>query len=56
ERQLRRALPRPVPELSRELWIVTHTDLKATARVRAFFEVVGDGIASDRALIEGMAQ
>ena len=56
ERQLRRALPRPVPELSRELWIVTHTDLKATARVRAFFEVVGDGIASDRALIEGMAE
>jgi DNA-binding transcriptional LysR family regulator len=55
EPQLRRALPRPVPELARELWIVTHTDLKATARVRAFFEVVGDGIAADKALIEGEA-
>jgi hypothetical protein len=52
---LRRALAKPVPELSRELWIVTHTDLKATARVRAFFEVVGEGIAADKALIEGMA-
>jgi DNA-binding transcriptional LysR family regulator len=55
EPQLRRALAKPVPELSRELWIVTHTDLKATARVRAFFEVVGEGIAADKALIEGMA-
>ena len=55
EPQLRRALPRPLPELSRELWIVTHADLKATARVRAFFEVVGDGIAADRSLIEGIA-
>ncbi len=53
EPQLRRALARPVPELSRELWIVTHADLKATARVRAFFGVVGDGLAADRALIEG---
>ena len=56
EPELRRALPSPVPELSRELWIVTHADLKGTARVRAFFEVVGDGIAADRSLIEGMAR
>lgn len=55
EPQLRRALAKPVPDLSRELWIATHTDLKATARVRAFFEVVGEGIAADKALIEGTA-
>jgi DNA-binding transcriptional LysR family regulator len=55
EPQLRRALARPVPELSRELWIVSHADLKATARVRAFFEVVGEGIAADKSLIEGLA-
>jgi hypothetical protein len=44
-----------VPELARELWIVTHTDLKRTARVRAFFDMVGDGLAADRALFEGRA-
>lgn len=48
-----RALPTPVPELTRELWIVTHADLKRTARVRAFFDVVGDGLAAERALFEG---
>ena len=38
-----------------ELWIVTHADLKRTARVRAFFGVVGDGLAAERALFEGRA-
>ena len=51
--RLARALPDPVPELARELWIVTHSDLKRTARVRAFFDVVGAGLAADRALFEG---
>jgi len=53
EPELIRALPVPVPDLTRELWIVTHADLKRTARVRAFFEVVGDGLAAERALFEG---
>lgn len=48
-----RALPVPVPDLTREMWIVTHADLKRTARVRAFFEVVGGGLAAERALFEG---
>ncbi|HYC05791.1 MAG TPA: LysR family transcriptional regulator [Azospirillaceae bacterium] len=34
----------PVPELSRELWMITHQDLKATARVRAFMDLVGEGL------------
>jgi DNA-binding transcriptional LysR family regulator len=50
---LARALPDPVPELAGELWIVTHSDLKRTARVRAFFDIVGEAIASERALFEG---
>jgi len=50
--ELRRALP-PIPALARELWIVTHTDLKRTARVRAFFDVVGNGLAAERTLLEG---
>ena len=50
---LARALSDPVPELARELWVVTHTDLKRTARVRAFFDVVGGGLAAERPLFEG---
>jgi DNA-binding transcriptional LysR family regulator len=48
-----RALGDPVPELSGELWIVTHHDLKGTARVRAFFDIVGDGLGRQRGLFEG---
>lgn len=48
-----RATPEPVPDLEGELWIVAHADLKSTARVRAFFDVVGDGLARERALFEG---
>jgi hypothetical protein len=50
-----RALREPWPALARELWIVTHADLKRTARVRAFFGVVGDDLAAERALFEGRA-
>ena len=53
EPRLVRALSAPVPELTGELWIVTHVDLKGTARVRAFFDVVGDGLARERSLFEG---
>lgn len=31
-------------DLSTEMWIVTHRSLKDTARVRAFMEIVGDGV------------
>lgn len=48
-----RAMPDPVPNLEGELWIVAHADLKNTARVRAFFDVVGDGLSRERALFEG---
>jgi len=48
-----RALETPVPELTRELWIVTHQDLKKTARVRAFFEIVGEGLAEQQVLFGG---
>lgn len=51
--RLVRARPEPLPEAAGELWIVTHADLKATARIQAVFEVVGSGLASQRALFEG---
>lgn len=50
---LRRAIAAPIPELMRELWIVTHRELRHTARIRAFFDVVGDGLAAERALFAG---
>ena len=50
---LARALPEPVPDLARELWIVTHADLRRTARVRAFFDVVGEALARQRDTLEG---
>lgn len=45
----------PVPAVAGELWIVTHTELRDTARVRAFLEMVGIGLSSMRDLIEGRA-
>lgn len=50
---LRRAFANPLQELTREIWIVTHRDLKDTARIRAFFEIVGDGILAEKALFTG---
>jgi molybdate transport repressor ModE-like protein len=55
EAGLLRALPEPVPDLRGELWIVTHADLKDTARVRAFFQLVGEGLAREHDLFEGAA-
>lgn len=40
---LKRALP-PLADLRTELWLITHRSLKDTARIRAFMEVVGDGV------------
>ena len=50
-----RRLSARVAEIAGELWIVTHADLKETARIRAFLSIVGDGIASLRQLFEGSA-
>lgn len=50
---LARALPGPVPELAGELWIVTHADLKKTARVRAFFDIVGEGLVREQDRFDG---
>lgn len=49
-----RALINPIPELEGELWIVTHVDLRRTARVRAFFDIIGAGLAHESGLFEGM--
>ena len=55
DRGLERVLADPVAELATELWMVTHRDLRNTARVRAFFEVVGGGVAGERSVFEGQS-
>ena len=52
---LARALAAPIPALAAELWIVTHADLRGTARVRAFFDIVGEGLAGERDRFAGTA-
>ena len=34
-----------IPELSVPVWMLTHPDLRHTARVRAFMQHVGDALA-----------
>jgi molybdate transport repressor ModE-like protein len=53
ETHITRALREPISELEGELWIVTHADLKGTARVRAFFDLVGEGLSREKELFEG---
>lgn len=48
-----RRLSNPIAAVQAELWIVTHADLRQTARIRAFLALAGDGLASQRERIEG---
>jgi DNA-binding transcriptional LysR family regulator len=51
EPRLRRVLP-PIAGLVTELWLVTHDDMRRTARVRAFMALVGDGVRRRLAALE----
>jgi DNA-binding transcriptional LysR family regulator len=48
-----RRLGDPLPDLSTELWLLTHEDLRRTARVRAFMEFAGPALALLGPLLEG---
>ena len=39
------AVSDPIPELDVPVWMLTHPDLRQTARVRAFMQHVGDAVA-----------
>jgi DNA-binding transcriptional LysR family regulator len=39
------AISEPIPELAVPLWLLTHPDLRDTARVRVFMQHVGDALA-----------
>jgi len=43
----------PEPEMESDLWLLTHPDLKATARVRTFMDHVARELTPRRPLIEG---
>ncbi|WP_077965413.1 LysR family transcriptional regulator [Ensifer adhaerens] len=43
----------PVADMTRELWLLTHEDLRRTARVGAFTEFAGQALAKHRPLLEG---
>ncbi|MBL8587743.1 MAG: LysR family transcriptional regulator [Methylobacteriaceae bacterium] len=45
----------PQAEIGRGLWLLTHPDLRHSARVRAFMEFVGAELTRRRRLIEGAA-
>lgn len=45
-------LSAPIPEIETGLWILTHADLRHTARVRAFMDFTSGEIAKRRKLIE----
>ena len=42
-------------ELGSSLWLLTHEDLRRTARVRAFMDLAAGALGAERALIEGRA-
>lgn len=41
----------PIPELAAPVWMLTHPDLRQTARVRAFMQHVGDALAEHLRMI-----
>ena len=44
---------RPIPAMETALWILTHEDLRRTARIRAFTEFAADAFGRRRPLLEG---
>jgi DNA-binding transcriptional LysR family regulator len=50
---LRRVTPKTLPEPRSALWLLTHDDLKRTARIRATLDFMAKALGSERALLEG---
>ena len=46
----------PIPELDSKIYLVMHSDLRRNARVRAFCDFVGKGIARVPPLLTGEAK
>jgi DNA-binding transcriptional LysR family regulator len=50
---LRRMVPEPADRHILDLWVLTHSNIRRAARVRALTEYIADQISSDRDLFEG---
>jgi DNA-binding transcriptional LysR family regulator len=50
---LRRVTPKALAEPRSALWLLTHDDLKHTARIRATLDFLAKALASERTLLEG---
>jgi len=50
---LRRFTPKTPAEPRSALWLLTHEDLRRTARIRATLDFLAKALASERALLEG---
>jgi DNA-binding transcriptional LysR family regulator len=50
-----RVTPKALSEPRSSLWLLTHDDLKRTARIRATLDFLAKAFASERALLEGKA-
>lgn len=51
ERDLVRVQP-VISDLNKDLWILTHSDLRYVARIRAFIDFVGSALAAQSSLLE----
>jgi DNA-binding transcriptional LysR family regulator len=49
-----RCVHRPIPEMETALWVLTHEDLRHTARIRAFTEFAANAFQRLRPLLEGV--
>ncbi len=49
-----RRLEAPQPDFAADLWLLTHPDLRRSARVRVFLDFLAAGIKQQRSLIEGV--
>ena len=45
----------PLTDLTNGIWLLTHSDLRQTARVRAFMDFAGSEITKQRKVIEGVS-
>lgn len=52
EPALRRVAPLP-EDFALDLWMLTHEDLRTTARIRAFLDFLAEALARERDLLEG---
>ena len=50
---LRRAIPAPIEDNGRGLWILYNTDMKRVTRLKRFTDFISKAIIEDRDLFEG---